>query len=465
MKDNKIHQKSYVFALRMIKVHFLFVFACLLCGNINAQNAPKQWTLEECIRFAIANNINLKQRVQDEEARKIDLNTSQNSWLPNLNASINQNLGFGRSTSREGVIEDRNSSSSTFNIGLNMPVFDGFRISNTIAARKLNLMAATEALNKAKEDIAIGVASYYLQTLYNKEILYIAELQANLTKEQVTRTEALVDAGKVPMSQLYDIKAQLAKDEVTLTEANNNVSLALLDLVQALELERLAEDFDIVQPEMNDAMANNMGSVLLPDLIYDNAVNFKPLIKEQEYLLESRRKMLKVAKSDYYPQLNLNASYSNGYYSYFGADGLVNMPFSDQLKQNAQRGIGLSLNIPIFNRFSIRNSVRQARVGIFSQELTMENSKKTLYKEIQQAWFNATAAQEKYSASAKSVAASQEAFKYAEERYATGKSTVFEYNDSKTKYAQSLSEQAQAKYNFVFRAKILDFYNGIPITL
>jgi len=443
----------------------LILIACLLCGNINAQNAPKQWTLEDCIQYAIANNINLKQREQEEESRKIDLNTSQNSWLPNLNASINQNLGFGRSTSREGVIEDRNSSGTTFNIGLNMPVFDGFRISNTIAARKLNLMAATEALNKAKEDIAIGVASYFLQALYNKEILYIAELQANLTKEQVTRTEALVDAGRVPMSQLYDIKAQLAKDEVTLTEANNNVSLALLDLVQALELERLAEDFDIVQPEINDALEAHMRSVLPPDHIYDNAVSFKPLIKEQEYLLESRRKMLKVAQADYYPQLNLNASYSNGYYSYFGVEGLVNMPFSDQLKQNAQRGVGLSLNIPIFNRFGVRNNVRQARVGIFSQELMMENSKKTLYKEIQQAWFNATAAQEKYSASEKSVAAGQEAFKYAEERYATGRSTVFEYNDSKTKYAQSLSEQAQAKYNFVFRAKILDFYNGIPITL
>ena len=459
MKDNIIQQKSYVFALRMI------VIACLLCGSIEAQNVPKQWTLEECIRYAIANNINLKQREQEEEARKVDLNTSQNSWLPNLNASLNQNFGFGRSTSREGVIEDRNSSGTSFNLGLNMPVFDGFRISNTIAARKLNLMAATEALNKAKEDIAIGVASYFLQTLYNKEILYIAELQVNLTKEQVARTEALVDAGRVPMSQLYDIKAQLAKDEVTLTEANNNVSLALLDLVQALELERLAEDFNIVQPEMNDALVDHMGSILPPDLIYDSAVAFKPQIKEQEYLLDSRIKMLKVAQADYYPQLNLNASYSNSYYRYFGGEGFVTMPFSDQLNQNAQRGIALNLNIPIFNRFSVRNNARQARIGIITQELTMENSKKTLYKEIQQAYFNATAAQEKYMASEKSVAASQEAFTYAEERYATGKSTVFEYNDSKTKYAQSLSEQAQAKYNFIFRAKILDFYNGIPITL
>ncbi|MDR1937907.1 MAG: TolC family protein [Tannerellaceae bacterium] len=135
------------------------------------------------------------------------------------------------------------------------------------------------------------------------------------------------------------------------------------------------------------------------------------------------------------------------------------------MRQNERKTIGLSLNIPIFNRFEVRNSVRSARVGIISQELSMENTKKVLYKEIQQAYFNATSAQEKYTASTQSVEASREAFKYAEERYATGKSTVFEYNESKTKYAQSLSEQAQAKYDYIFRSKILDFYNGVSITL
>jgi len=449
----------------MKRIIFTGIIVCLFVCNLVAQDKPKLWTLEECIRYAIANNINLKQQAQEEEVRKIDLNTSQNSWLPNLNASVNQSFGFGRSTSREGVIVDRNSANSTLQLSLNMPVFDGFKIPNTIAVRQLNLMAATEALNKAKEDVAIGVASYFLQVLYNREILTIAELQVELTKEQVNRTEALVTSGRVPMSQLYDIKAQLAKDEVTLTEAHNNVSLALLDLAQALELERLAADFDVVVPEINDAITDNMGSVLPPDHIYDNAVNIKPQIKEQEYLLESQKKQLKVAQADYYPSLYLGASYSNGYYRYFGSDEIINLPFNDQFRQNEQKGIGLSLNIPIFNRFSFRNNVRQARVGIINRELMMENSKKALYKEIQQAYFNATAAQEKYMASEKSVIASKEAFTYAEERYATGKSTVFEYNDSKTKYAQSLSEQAQAKYNFIFRAKILDFYNGMPITL
>jgi outer membrane protein len=346
-----------------------------------------------------------------------------------------------------------------------MPIFDGFKIPNNKIVRELNLKAATEALNKAKEDLAVGVASYFLQALYNKEILTIAELQVNLTKEQVTRTEALVDAGRVPMSQVYDIRARLARDETSLTEARNNVSLALLDLAQALELERLGTGFDIVTPEMKDAVAENMGSILPPDQIYDHAVEAKPQIREQEYLLESRKTMLKVAQADHYPRLDFFANYSNGYYHYFGSDNTISVPFGDQINQNARKTVGLSLSIPIFNRFEIRNNIRLAHVGIVNQELMIENSKKALYKEIQQAYFNAVAAQEKYMASEKSVAASKEAFSYAEERYAAGKSTVFEYNESKTQYTQSLSEQAQAKYNYIFRAKILDFYHGVAITL
>ena len=449
----------------MKRIYLTIIIALLLISSMNAQNAPKQWTLDECIRYAIDNNINLKQKEQDQESRMIEMQASQSSWIPNLNAYFGQNLDFGRTPSREGVIVDRNSANSSLNIQMSMPLFNGFKILNNIAMRRLNLQAATESLQKAREDLSLGIASYFLQALYNKEILNIAQLQVNLTKEQVSRTEILVEVGRVPKSQLYDIIAQLAKDEVTLTEAENNVSLALLDLAQALELERLGADFDIVQPEIGDIIADNSKSVLPPDNIYDHAVTFKPQIKEQEYLLESRKKSLKVAQADYYPRLSFSANYGNGYYRYFGTDDIVSVPIGNQIKQNERKTIGISLNIPIFNRLDIRNNVRLNRVAIVNQELTIENSKKTLYKDIQQAFFMAVAAQEKYIASEKSVAASKEALTYAEERYAAGKSTVFEYNESKAKYAQSLSEQAQAKYNFIFRAKILDFYNGLPITL
>ena len=436
----------------------------LFCLPAGAQETAKQWSLEECIRYAIENNIDLKQRELEQQSREVDLHTSKYSWLPSLNASVGENFGFGRSESKDGLIVDRNSANTTAGIQLSMPLLD-LKIPSDIAARKLDLKASFETLNKAKEDLSINVASYFLQALYNKEMLKIAELQVALSSEQVTKTEALYNAGKVPVSQLYDMKAQLAKDEVTLTESKNNVKLALLDLAQSLELERDGENFDILEPETGDAVEQYMSSIIPPDQVYDHAVGFKPQIKEQEYLLESQKKMLKVAQAGYYPKLNFSAGYSNGYYHNFGDGDYNNASFSNQLKNNGQKSIGFSLSIPIFNRFQVRNSVRSARINIHNRELMMENSKKTLYKEIQQAYYNATAAQEKYVSSDKSVDASKIAFSYAEERYGAGKSTVFEYSEAKTKYAQSLAEQTQSKYNFIFRAKILDFYNGTPITL
>lgn len=436
----------------------------LFCLPAGAQETAKQWSLEECIRYAIENNIDLKQRELEQQSREVDLHTSKYSWLPSLNASVGENFGFGRSESKDGLIVDRNSANTTAGIQLSMPLLD-LKIPSDIAARKLDLKASFETLNKAKEDLSINVASYFLQALYNKEMLKIAELQVALSSEQVTKTEALYNAGKVPVSQLYDMKAQLAKDEVTLTESKNNVKLALLDLAQSLELERDGENFDVLEPETGDAVEQYMSSIIPPDQVYDHAVGFKPQIKEQEYLLESQKKMLKVAQAGYYPKLNFSAGYSNGYYHNFGDGDYNNASFSNQLKNNGQKSIGFSLSIPIFNRFQVRNSVRSARINIHNRELMVENSKKTLYKEIQQAYYNATAAQEKYVSSDKSVDASKIAFSYAEERYGAGKSTVFEYSEAKTKYAQSLAEQTQSKYNFIFRAKILDFYNGTPITL
>jgi len=446
---------------RIIIVGLLISF---LSFSLYAQNSPEQWSLEKCISYAVSHNIDLKQKAQDLESRKVDLNTSKSSWLPSLNAGMSQNFDFGRSPSKTGVIVDQNSANSAAYLSLSIPVFDGLKIPNDIAARKLDLQAAVETLNKAREDLSVNVAQYYLQVLYTKEIQKISEMQVSLDSMQVNKTDLMVKAGKVPLSQLYDIKSQLATDEASLTEARNNYKLALLDLEQTLELERTGTSFDVITPETGDVVAKYMSSILPPDQIYSNAVLVKPQIKMQEYLLEGQKKSLKVAQAGYLPKLDFNANYSNGYYHYYN-DEYANVSFSDQLKQNERKTLGLTLTIPLFNRFTVRNSVRTARINILNQQLAIENSKKALYKEIQQAYYNATAAQDKYIASGKSVDASLEAFKYAQERYDAGKSTVFEFNDSKTKYSKSLSEQAQAKYNFIFRAKILDFYNGVPIVL
>jgi outer membrane protein len=448
--------------IRRLHQSIILIAVCCLC--FPSAYAQKQWTLEECIQYAIANNITIKQVQIQKESAEVNLHTSQMSRLPDLNASAGQNWSFGYSSSRTGLNATQNQSSSSLSIGSSMPLFTGFRINNEIARDKLELKAATENLEKAKEDLSLNIASLFLQVLFNKEILKVAQEQQHLSQEQIGKTKSLVEAGKAPQSQLYDIEAQAANDEVSVVEAKNNVALALLDLAQSLELER-ETTFDIQAPEVKNAIAEYMSSIQPPQIIYGNALNSKPVIKAQQYRMESAERALDIARSGYWPSLSLNVGYSTGYYHIYNQGEYTNSPLSTQFKENGRESIGLSLSIPIFNRFSVRNQTRNARLNIHNQQLELDNTKKTLYKEIQTAYLNATAAQEKYRASDKAVKAATESFKYAQERYEVGKSSVFEFNEAKTKLAQNQSEQIRVKYDYIFRAKILDFYNGVPLGL
>jgi len=426
--------------------------------------AQKQWTLEECIDYALERNISIKQLEIQKESAEIDVNTAQMRRLPNLNAGVNQNWNFGRAQNDSGVYV--NNSVNTANMGISLssdiPLFTGFRIPNEIKRNKLELKAAVENLEKAKEDLALNIASLYLQVLFNKELQKTNESQLELSKDQIKKTQALVDVGKAPLSQLYDMEAQVANDEVSVIQATNNLKLALLDLAQSLELEEIS-GFDIVSPVINDVIGEYMSSIQPPQVIYNNAVAIKPIIKEQEYRIQSAEKSLKIAQAGYLPSLDLSLGYNTSYYHVY--DSPRNIPFSDQIKDKTSKYIGLSLNIPIFNRFSVRNQTRTARLNISNQELVLNNVKKALFKDIQTAFLNATSAQEKYQAAGRAVKASSESFNYAQERYEIGKSSVFEFNEARTKYIRSLSEEIQAKYDYIFRTKILDFYNGIPIKL
>jgi outer membrane protein len=212
-------------------------------------------------------------------------------------------------------------------------------------------------------------------------------------------------------------------------------------------------------------MTENISSLKPMDMIFNNAVQTKPVIKAQELTVEGAEKTLKIAQSGYLPTLSFTFGYGTNYYYTYGDNGLLNETLSYQLKNKGQEYIGLSLNIPIFNRFSVRNQVRQARFNIETQRLTLENAKKDLYKEIQTAYLNATSAREKYRAAVEAVKSTSESFMYAQKRYEEGKSTVYEFNEAKTKLGRSLSEEIQAKYDYIFRSKILDFYYGIPISL
>ena len=454
---------------------------------------PFLWSLETCIQHAIDHNINIKLLQLQQEEAEIQRNTAKNSRLPNLNAGVNQEWNFGRTEDLLAKMQDKydvwNQSITAGNIQSTIPVFTGFRIPNQMERAKLEFKVATQNLEKAKDDLSLNITSLFLQVLFNKELHHINEEQLELSSIQVERTERLVQAGSVPKSQIYDIEAQVAKDSVAVLNAQNSLDLALLDLAQSLELER-DTNFDIYFPDFTgDVIAMFTSSLQSPELIYENALNTKPIIIGQEFKVESAKKALKIAEAGYYPQLDFSLGYRTHFQHVYrpreqlnpissqlnqlspipttGEDAKMelNAPLSDQLRNYGSEYIALTLNIPIFNRYQVRNQVRSAKVDILHQQLILENNKKTLYKEIQTAYKNATAAQEKYRASDKAVKSASESFEYAKRRYELGNATVFEFNEARTRLILSQSEQVQAKYEYILRTKILDFYNGIPIRL
>lgn len=431
-----------------------------LVSSILSVQAQEPWSLKECIDYAIEHNINIKQRMIDTENKKIDVHTAKMSRLPDLNASVGESFGFGRSVGRDGTTEDNSSSSTSFGIQTSVPIFTGFRIKNQIEANKFNLATSLEELNKAKEDVSLSITGYYLQTLLYKELLLISQQQVALTKEQLEQTRLLVEAGKSPVSELYESEAQLAKDELSLTESLNNVNLALLDLSQALNLP-ISDNFDILLPNP-DNIAFDKDKILVNPLdIYAFSVEHRPAIKAAQYTLESTKKQLKISQAAYYPSISFGAGYSNNYYyNYNLPEGQKNTSFGQQLKNNGSESLRLSMSIPIFNRFATRNQVKQSRLNIELQQLALEQAKQSLFKEIQQAFYNAVAAQEKFRSAEKAVAASRLAFQFEETKYKNGRSSALELSNARLRLEKSLSDEAQAKYDYLFRTKILDFYQG-----
>lgn len=425
-----------------------------LSGNLEAQT--KKWTLQQCIDYAIRHNIEVKQSRNRIEKLKVEKNSLKSSFLPDLNAGASQKFDFGRSLNRSNTYEDSNTRSSSFSVSTEMPLFTGFRRTASVSRNKFDLLAAEADKELIENDLSLNVTGCYFQILLNKEICKIARQQIQLTREQESKTMLLIENGKAPESQLYDIKAQLADDELTATEAENSLRLSVLELMQLMELQGCA-DFDVDSLDENVAKMDS----ILPENIYAAALNCMPQIKQAYYSLQSSVKAIKVAQSGYYPTLSLGAGISTGYYH---SGNTVNPSFRRQLQNNMQKSVYLSLSIPIFDRLTARNEVRSARIDESNARLYLENQRKDLYKDIERAYTDAVNALEKYESTGKAVIANEEAHRYALEKYAAGKSAVYEYNEIKMKLADALSKQSQAKYAYLLKERVLAFYSCRPVS-
>jgi len=443
----------------MKKISILVLLVSLV--RLDVQAETRQWSLRECCDYAIEHNISIKQ--QENQCRKdeIQLSTAKNSRLPDLSGSVGQNFSFGRGLTAANTYSNTNTSSTSFSLGTSVPLFTGFEIPNQIKLNQLNLEAATADLEKAKDDIRMKVAEAYVQILYDMEIADVAHRQIEIDSAQVERLQAFVKNGKAAEAELSQQKATLANSRLTATQADNNTRLAILTLTQLLELPT-PEGFTIVRPNLSTFISqSSLIALITPDQIYAEALGVKPEILSQQLKLKGTEHSIKIAKAGRYPTLSLSGGLNTNYYT---TSGFNSDSFGNQLKNNFSQYIGLNLNVPIFNRFQTRNNIRSARIDQENQQLQLENTKKTLYKEIQQVYYNALNAQTKEKSSEEALQSTRDAFQLMQAKYENGKATITEFNESKNNYLKSESDLVQARYENLYQHALLEFYRGRELT-
>lgn len=435
--------------LRKMKKIAIFFGAAALALSARAQ---KTMTLAQCIDYAVENNISVKRYANTVEQQRVQLSTARNSRLPDLNAGASQSFNFGRGLNANNNYVNRNTQSTGLSLQTSVPLLTGGRIPGEIAMGRLNLEAATADLEHARQSLAVQVAAAYLQAVYSAEVVKANEAQVALSRVQQERLEKLLAAGKSAESEVVQARSQVATDEMNLTEAKGNLKLAMLDLTQLLEMPS-PDSLQVVAPE------GEASAVLppLPDEIFARAEGIKPEIQAEKLRLLSAEKNIGVAKAAYFPTLSLGAGLSSEYYK---TSGFKASSFSKQLSDNFNKAISLSLNIPIFNRLATRNAVRQAKLQRSAQALQLDEAKKTLYKEIQQAYYNAVNAQAKYRSATVARDAADANFRVMRGKYESGAANATELEEAKTRRINSVVSLLQAKYEYILRMKIIAFYEG-----
>ena len=470
----------------ILKKHLLFLHLLFLSLFVNAQT---EWTLKDCIDYALEHNLQLRQQKLNIDYSKNTFTQSKAALLPNLNASASGNFSSGRSVDPYTYeFTENNVSSYNFSLGTSITLFNGFQKQNTIKANKYNMMASLQDYEKLKNDISLNISTAYLNILFARELLKIAKEQVHISDLQLKQTEKLVNAGSLPNGSLLEAKAQKSNDELQEVTYQNQLDMAYLALTQMPELES-PDDFEIASPDLNELdesiLAQSASS------IFAEAVQNLPQIKSAEYKLQSSAKSLSAAKGNFYPRISANASIYSGYsnnrkrfslvpitypsqligytnsgeevfsLAQTGFDSQENdYPFKNQINDNAYKSVGLSLSIPIFNNMNIYYGVKNAKNNVLNYEIQMEQVKNQLYQEIQQAWADAAAALKKYHSSKESLQANEESFRYTQQKFDLGLINQVDFNLAKKQLAQVQSQLLQAKYEYLFKSSILEFYRG-----
>lgn len=415
--------------------------------------AAEEWSLEQCISYALEHNTDIATGQLEVESGKVNLNSARMSRLPELSASLGGNVYFGRSPSRDASYIDNSQISGSLGISANVPVYQGLRIKHEIDKAKIDFEAATHNLELARKNISLNIASLFLQVMYDKELVSIAESQLELSSSQLELYRGQYESGRVSRSEVVRNESLVAADRASLTQNENTYVLALLDLRQAMNL----PDSIAIVPVMKDMEVPRIEEIPALSQIYDQSVRLHPSIKYAEASLESSLLALKSAKSSYQPTVYFSAGYGNSVYSNL-TDKSMNTSFWNQLQGNGNEYIGLSISIPIFSRNTVRNNVKLSKLNVTRQELVLSESQKALKKEIEQAYYGAIAAYSTLNSSQKALEAALLTFENEKASLESGRSDMYDYANAKAEVEKAQATLAHSKYDFILRVKILRFY-------
>ncbi|MGY5849042.1 TolC family protein [Salegentibacter sp. F14] len=467
----------------------LFLFSAFF---VKAQETEK-WTLQECVNYALENNISIKQSELNLEISEIEELDAIGNLLPNLNASATNSWNTGLTQNvTTGILQTQTTRNFSAGITASMNLFDGLRNFKQIQRSKISQLSAQYELEKMKDDITLFVADSYLQVLFSKQNLEVLKLQNEVTLQQLERTRELVEAGSLPRGDLLEIKATDADEKQRMIVAENNIKISLINLAQLLRIDDY-ENFDVV-----DRDYDIFGSDILENSVYEIIEQAKQERSELKIAEANRNLALKdveIAKGAYMPSLGAFFNYNtreSGMGRITGVTidpqdptreiGVVEstgevvvapntmstigspLPFFEQLQRNDGMTYGVQLSVPIFNGFSTRNQVKRAQVNARRAEYEMEQAELDLEANIYQAYVDAQGAFEAYEAALVSAEAQEQAYDYATQRYDVGLTNAFDYSQSKLRYENAQREVVRTKYDYIFKLKVIELYFGVPAT-
>ena len=431
---------------------FFLVFGSLKVG------AQKEWTLEECINYALENNINIKrQKIAAEQARN-DRKQSKWEMAPSISANGSHSFNFGKTINPDNYeYVNQQFQSQSMQANADLTLFDGLETQHTQKMRRYDLMAQLENIETARYNVTLNIVTYYLNVLSQAEQKKIKEEQLDVTMDQITKTREQVKVGNKAKGDLLEIKAQAARERVELTRAKNNLKMAYVDLAQLMNLDTV-KNFSVIIPENLELQAEKL--IKPADTIYNQSVHEFPTIQNAQYQLKSSQKYLDIMKGRLMPTLSFRTSY----YTYYNE--LSQPSYADQIKDiNPNLNLQLVLSIPIFDKMRKYNQISNAKLLVKDSKYVLKEQKQELFKTIQKAVNEAESAYEDYQASLESVESNEEAFKYTKEKYDVGLVDAVEYKIAKNELSSARSNTANAKYNYIFRLKILEFYMGREMKL